>query len=149
MNVNLSKFYYASSCTYCGRSEIKCTVSGVKRLMLSCVWKWHTAYIKPYAKPIPYSKKKKSKHEINTNLLQKPCHFCILLASKWVWAPLFWLLFHGTGTRALHTASKALYQVHYQASLLYHKSHTYGAGYVMQMSKCISLPILHYGWKCF
>lgn len=40
------------------------------------------------------------------------------------------LLFHRT--RSLST-----YQVRYQASLLHHKSHAYGAGKVMQMQKCI------------
>ncbi len=34
----------------------------------------------------------------------------------------------------LHSASAMMYQVCYRASLLYQKSHTYGAGYEMQTS---------------
>ncbi len=37
-----------------------------------------------------------------------------------------------------------LYRVHYRAGLLHQKSHTYGADYVMQKSKCLSLQIMHY-----
>ncbi len=33
----------------------------------------------------------------------------------------------------------------YKASLLCWKYHVYGAGYVMKISKCISLQIMHYG----
>ncbi len=41
-------------------------------------------------------------------------------------------MFHRTWTWAV-----SLHQVRYRASLLHQKSHTYGAGYVIQMSKCI------------
>ncbi len=41
-----------------------------------------------------------------------------------------------------------VYQVSYQASLQWQISYTYGAGDVMQMSKFVSLQIMHYG-KCF
>ncbi len=37
----------------------------------------------------------------------------------------------------------------YLASLLHWKSLADGAGYVLQMPKCISLPIMHYGNSLF
>ncbi len=51
---------------------------------------------------------------------------------------------HQTQTRAPRIASSMLYRVCYRASLLHQKSHAYGAGYVMQISKCICLQIMCY-----
>ncbi len=51
----------------------------------------------------------------------------------------FKLFYHKSCLTGLIIASAMLYQVGYQASLLRQKSHTYGADYVMQMWKWISL----------
>ncbi len=72
-------------------------------------------------------------------VLKQPCHFSLLLFELF-----YHDLFHGTHTRGLYIASSVLYRVCYWASLLHQKSNTYGAGYVMQMLKCVSLLIMHY-----
>ncbi len=60
--------------------------------------------------------------------------------SNEIWAVLLWLLaFKGTRTQVHRFTRWATKQVYYQ------KSHTYGTDYVMQMSKCINLHIMHYG----
>ncbi len=49
-----------------------------------------------------------------------------------------------THSRLIHITSAVLYKVSNWASLQCQKTITYGADYVMEMPKCISLHIMHY-----
>ncbi len=68
------------------------------------------------------------------HLLKQQCYISLLLQG------LSWLVFH----RTPHCQCNAV-PGEQPSKLLWQKSHTYGAGYVMQKVQCISLQIMNYG----
>jgi len=71
------------------------------------------------------------KHEIKLHLPKQLCHFCFFLQ-------VFRLFYHYSCFTGLECFKCAWITEQDQ------KSHTHVAGYVLQMSKCISLQIMHF-----
>lgn len=127
-------FYCVGCCVYRDSLKTKFMTSGAKRLIV------FENNVAPALNPTLNLNDcvNKSKWEIKTHLLKEPCHFSLLLQD-------FQLFNRDSFFRGCKPKSSILYQVSCRASLLAQESHTYGAGYVMQTSKCISFQIMHYG----